>query len=179
MADTTKMKIVHRHKSKTTPKSDTKPVVIEIVLPPTKNMNAFLRLLRYAEHKKDDNSVYYIIFGGGTFSDTKTHPNKLVTKGDYSSTAAGAYQILKMTFDDAVKAGIVSDFTPASQDRIATWMIKHKQANKNIDDGDIEAAIDKLKKIWVSLPGGGKQSHMNMDEAKQLFKNYGGTLKGK
>jgi muramidase (phage lysozyme) len=43
------------------------------------NLKAFLKLIRFAEHKRDDDGVYYIVYGGSTFTDTSKHPNKAMT----------------------------------------------------------------------------------------------------
>ena len=56
---------------------------------------AFLKLLRWLEHyPRDDDGVYWVTYGGGTFSDGKSHPNKRHTKWGHTSSAAGAYQIV-------------------------------------------------------------------------------------
>ena len=68
------------------------------------NVKAFLKLIRYAEHKRDDDRVYYLLYGGQqTFTDTSTHPDLAILAWGKRSTAAGAYQIRKATWDEAVK----------------------------------------------------------------------------
>ena len=172
-------KVIHTETANTTPKSDTTPIRVKVKIPPSKNMIAFLKLIRYAEHKTDSDNVYYVLFGGKeTFSNTSTHPNKLISAWGTKSTAAGAYQILKRSYDDAVKRGYMSDFKPASQDSYAINRIKQRKANVAIDEGDLDTAIGKLNTEWVSLPGG-SQSHMAMETAKERFQRYGGTLKEK
>lgn len=86
------------------------------------HIKAFLKLIRYAEHKREDDGVYYLLYGGKqTFTDTSKHPNK-IKKWGKESTVAGAYQILNETWEGAKKKGIANDFTPLSQDKIATWL---------------------------------------------------------
>ncbi len=42
-------------------------------LPPCR---ALLKLLRWLEnYPRDDDGVYYVTYGGGTFSDASSHPN--------------------------------------------------------------------------------------------------------
>ena len=81
------------------------------------NVKAFLKLIRYAEHKREDDGVYYVLYGGQqTFTDTSTHPlEKPIIAWGRPSTAAGAYQIRNPTWKGAKAAGVASDFTPTSQ----------------------------------------------------------------
>ena len=114
------------------------------------NVKAFLKLLRYAENvPRDDDQLYYRLFGGGMFTDISKHPNKRITIGNYTSTAAGAYQILYSTWFKAKQDGIAFDFSPASQDAVAFSKLKSR----------------------VSLPGG-SQSRMSLQAASQRFQTY-------
>lgn len=136
------------------------------------NVKAFLKFIRYAEHKREDDLVYYQIFGNKqTFSDTSKHPNILVHAWGRSSTAAGAYQILYKTWKEAMEKGIVRDFTPASQDAIAIWKLKSRHAITYVQAGDVEKAIPLLRKEWTSMPGAA-ESNMTISDAKQLFKKF-------
>ena len=67
--------------------------------------------------------------------------------------------------------GIVIDFTPASQDKLALWKLKTRGALPYVKVGDVENAVAKLRNEWSSLPGA-SQSHMTMSEAKTLFVKY-------
>ena len=86
-------------------------------------------------------------------------------------SAAGAYQITYETWKEAKQHGVANDFTPASQDMIARWLIETKGQLKNVEDENLAEAISKLRGIWVSLPGG-SQSHMSMEEAQTRFNYY-------
>lgn len=139
---------------------------------PEKNTRAFLRLIRYAEHNKDDDSVYSTMYGGGRFTGFATHPNpKGVTRWGHTSTAAGAYQILNGTWEEAKKHGLVSDFSPESQDVIAREKLRTRGALSYVKAGDIEHAIPLLRDEWTSLPGA-KQSTMPMRDARARFDRY-------
>ncbi len=143
------------------------------------NVKAFLKFIRRAEHKREDDLVYYQIFGNKkTFSDTSKHPNVLGHGWGKSSTAAGAYQILYKTWKEAVEKGIVRDFTPASQDAIAIWKLKTRHALVYVQAGNVEKAIPLLRNEWTSMPGAA-ESNMSMDEAKQLFNKYVAEYGGK
>lgn len=140
------------------------------------NVQAFLKLIRYAEHGRDDDGVYFILYGGATFSDVTKHPNTLVKKWGKSSTAAGAYQILYSTWAEAKKKGIATDFSKVSQDAIAQSKLKSRGAYTLVAAGDVENAIPKLRNEWTSLPGA-TQSKMTMAEGKQRFAQYVTELK--
>ncbi len=135
-------------------------------------MDAFLALIRYAEHGKQDrpdanNSLY----GGGYFSDLSKHPRLDVSKWNHRSSASGAYGIVKGLYDDAVKAHVVHDFSERFQDAIAQWRIANRVgAQWDIWDGKLDAAFMKLNQTWSSLPGGAGEE-LTSDEAKQYFWN--------
>lgn len=136
------------------------------------NMAAFLRLIRYAEHHSDSDEVYFLLYGGQQrFTDTSKHPDKAVTAWGHTSTAAGAYQILYATWKEARERGIVTDFSKASQDKLAVEKLRSRHALAYVQQGDIDHAIPLLRKEWTSLPGG-SQSKMTMDEARMRFAHY-------
>jgi len=140
--------------------------------PAEKNVQAFLRLLRYIETGKDDAGAYYVLYGGGTFKDDSTHPlKKPIHKGKYPSSSAGAYQINHDTWETELNKGVANDFTPASQDAMAIDLIRRKKALQDIEAGDLDKAIPKLRNTWSSLPGG-SQERIKMPEAKSMFKGY-------
>ncbi len=137
-----------------------------------KNVKAFLRLIRRAEHGKDDSSVYYIRSGGEKVADTAAHPGpEPIEKWGKKSTAAGAYQILHRTWAEAQRKGIVTDFSPASQDKLARSKLQERRALKYVQEGKVKEAIPLLRSEWTSLPGA-KQSKMTMEEACRLFDQY-------
>jgi muramidase (phage lysozyme) len=139
------------------------------------NVKAFLKLLRYCEFGRVSNRDYYGLYGGKeTFSDESKHPHKAVYAWGTTSTAAGAYQILADTWDEAKVKGIVTDFTPHSQDRVAIWLIQRKNATTHIMNGDLAKAISHLKGIWPSLPGGTQQSKKvpSITVAKKIFNQF-------
>ncbi|WP_419809090.1 hypothetical protein [Sphingomonas sp.] len=141
------------------------------------NVKAFLKLIRYAEHYPVESDNWYdSLYGGKRFVGYQTHPNSPQTRWGKTSTAAGAYQILIATYNDAHSRGIMTDFTPASQDRFAFWKIGTRGARDFVCAGDVRGACGKLVREWVSLPGG-SQSRMTMAIAEAAFVRYGGTLK--
>lgn len=93
---------------------------------------------------------YNTLFGGGTFNDYSRHPNRAITAGRYTSTAAGRYQILKGTWDELG----LPDFSPANQDIAALMLINRRGVLDNVVSGDFEGALTSggLGKEWASLP---------------------------
>jgi muramidase (phage lysozyme) len=133
-------------------------------------MQAFLMMIQKAEGTALYNNPYTVLFGGGSFSSYAKHPNILVNKGGYSSTAAGAYQILKRT-----AAGLnMPDFSPKSQDRAAVTLLKRRGAYQFVLDGKPKEAIHQARKEWASFPGAGYgQPERNL---AQLLAFYNATV---
>ncbi|MGI4732283.1 MAG: hypothetical protein ACRYG8_18885 [Janthinobacterium lividum] len=137
-------------------------------------VQAFLKLLRWLEnYPRDDDGVYSAMFGGSSFSDTKTHPNTPNTRWGKTSTAAGAYQIVYGTWNAARRNGVVSDFTPTSQNKVAWWIITTSHAKDLVCGGEptLRAAFSKLGSQWSSLPGAA-QSQVSMEEANARYARY-------
>ena len=112
---------------------------------------------------------YNVLYGGGKFSSYAAHPNqKILIKsgpnaGKYSS-AAGKYQFLNSTWQEAAKALGLKDFSPESQDAAAWWLAQkdYKAATGKdlvtvLQSGDPAALAEVgqvLSGTWTSLPGG-------------------------
>lgn len=132
-------------------------------------IRAFLRMLKIGEGTIGLEGYEHLFGGesfikdyGKTFAD---HPRLLMEKtvkktGQIiSSSAAGAYQVMRYAWDDP---GIIklreehgiTDFTPEMQDRYCVVILKYRRdALPEIMRGDIKAAIKKCNKEWASLPG--------------------------
>ena len=98
-------------------------------------VRAFMRMLRVGEGTSNEDG-YRKLYGHDDFTgslhnkDMSTHPNILIKKGKYSSTAAGAYQILYNTYNDFIKNKRIEkynikDFSPVSQDEICLLILKY------------------------------------------------------
>lgn len=110
-----------------------------------------------------------------TFSDYSKHPRVFTkipsgpNKGDYSS-AAGKFQITASTYDRVAPLLGITDFSPASQVKIA-WYLAQDDYKRLTGGGDllsvlqsgdtnkILAAAKKLNGTWTSLPGGIEATH--------------------
>jgi muramidase (phage lysozyme) len=123
-----------------------------------KNVEKFLMLITFTEGTDRQKTPYNELFGFKNFEGYEKHPNILIKSSNYSSTAAGRYQILKKTAD-MLK---MKDFTPESQDIGAIQLIKNAKAYDMVVAGEFRSAILKCNKIWASLPGSpyGQPTHV-------------------
>lgn len=72
----------------------------------------------------------------------------------------------------------MTDFSKASQDKLAIEKLRSRHALGYVQQGDIDHAIPLLRNEWTSLPGA-SQSKMTMDEARTLFAKYLSEVTGK
>jgi lysozyme len=143
---------------------------------PSKNLTAFLLMIRRCEGTAGL-SGYRTLFGGRLFNSYADHPNIRVPFRDTYSTAAGAYQILYRTWTPIKKALGLKDFTPANQDRAAAYLINQKGALQDVESGNFDKAVYKVRKVWASLPGAGyNQPEKTLAQARQFYKDGGGTI---
>jgi muramidase (phage lysozyme) len=142
-------------------------------------VRALLRVIRVGEGTSADRG-YATLYGGGIFQSFADHPRTKVTAGRYTSTAAGAYQILEATWDGLVKKNGYSNFTPQNQDRAAVQLLITRHALEPIKNEDLEKAIQGIggktegtNKEWASQPDSPYgQPVMTMDAARKLFIKY-------
>lgn len=140
------------------------------------NVQAFLRVIRTGEGTAD-NGGYSRLFGGGQFSSFAWHPNIPVPYGKTFSTAAGAYQIVKNTWEWIAKELGLKDFSPASQDLAALGLLAYRGALDDVLAGNFDAALRKASKEWASLPySTAGQPKISLAKAQQIFFNSGGTV---
>ena len=139
-------------------------------------IKAFLAVIRKGEGTADYGG-YSRLFGGGVFNDFGWHPNIIVKAGGYTSTAAGAYQFLKRTWDETARIMGLIDFSPLSQDIAAVGRLAYRGAIDDILSGKFESAIAKSAKEWASLPGSPYgQPTISMNTALNAFTNNGGQV---
>jgi len=154
-------------------------------------MKALLDTIAWAE-----GANYNVMFGYNKnkpneriFSDFSAHPvytGEMPPKGfpfsGGTSTAAGRYQFLKVTYDDEKKLGFFSTgFTPEEQDKAAIDLITRK---RKLSEDEIKKAIeiknfrpvwDKLMYEWASIPksgGGSYHSGQGAKSEEQLTELY-------
>ena len=143
------------------------------------NVRAFLKAIRLGEGTSDE-AGYYRIVGGGMFIDDSHHPNVRVWIDRYKvwSTAAGAYQIIRPTWNNLVQQYGFEDFTPESQDEAAVALIAGRHALEDVMLGKLENAVRKCSKEWASLPGSeaGQRTEKFADIQKFYVDNGGHYL---
>lgn len=139
-----------------------------------RNVQAMLRVIRAGESSQTD-TAYRTIVGGKLFTSFADHPRIFGVK---NSTAAGAYQITKTTWDWIKGPMKLLDFSPSSQDFAALGLIAYRGALKDVVEGNIPSAVVKLRKEWTSLPGAAENQFMTLEKVKSIFVAYGGTIAG-
>ena len=171
----------------------------------TPEIVAFLRLIRDTETGQlPDPERYFVTYGYRRFSNAADHPvrNKQYPTGEYTgvplsdamcrkaglppgcvSTAAGAYQFIRPTWENLRRAGNwgprLPDFSPASQDEAARRLLGQLGIPARLKAGDIEGAIAAAGRQWASLPGStAGQNPVAMGRALSLYRNALASLPG-
>lgn len=143
-----------------------------------KNVNAFLWTIRTSEGTADGGG-YSRLVGGGSFASYDDHPRVLVDlpRLGIKSSAAGAYQILRRTWDGVAGKLGLPDFSPASQDAAAIELIRQRGAWADVKAGRFFAAIEKCRKEWASLPGAGYgQRENSLAFLQSTYQKAGGQI---
>lgn len=144
------------------------------------NLRAFLDMIAFAEGTSGPNG-YRTLFGGGLFESFADHPNQLITRKlagrPITSTAAGRYQFLRRTWVVLKDRLSLPDFGPESQDAAAVELIRERGALNDVYAGRLTVAVDKVRKIWASLPGAGyAQPEKSLNALAGAYTQAGGTL---
>ncbi|NBO39294.1 hypothetical protein EBU99_12010 [bacterium] len=122
-------------------------------------VRAFLDVIAFAE---GTDGRYDVVYGGTPFSDFSDHPriwraSPWGTSG-VGSDAAGRYQFLSNSWDEARQALRLKDFSPANQDRAAVYLIKrnsgatYERVKFSQHRANFNAAVLSLSYVWASLP---------------------------
>lgn len=157
------------------PLKDTAPI--------SSQRQAFLDMISVPEGTSSSDG-YRICFTGKVCvpANFSAHPRQIFRSGRLVSNAAGRYQFLSSTWDMCQQALELPDFSPASQDRAAIFLIKRRGALGDVDAGRVSKACEKVSWEWASIPyneqGEGRygQPTIELAKAKQLFKDFGGVL---
>lgn len=143
------------------------------------NIKAFLDMIAASEGTagRGDNG-YNILVGGGTFDSYDDHPRRVIqVRAGLASSAAGRYQFLARTWDSLAARLSLPDFSPQSQDTAAIELIRERGALNDVKAGRVEVAIQKVARIWASLPGAGyNQPERRLSYLIAAYQNAGGTL---
>lgn len=146
-----------------------------------KNVNAFLKMIRWAEGTSGTDG-YRTLFGGGLFSSFLDHPrirfSFTQTNGIINyTTAAGGYQFLASTWDWVKGSLGLNDFSPANQDKAAIFLLKYRGALDYVKNGNFEMAVRKASPEWASLSfSTAPQPTKALGDLKNKYLSYGGTI---
>lgn len=163
----------------------------------TPNGAALLSTLRGSESNGPNANSYNLIVGGKRFTNYDDHPREFGSMNGrpVNSTAAGAYQFTKSTWDDVTKQyGPLFDrnkdgkvaFTPQNQDK-AAWLLAQDRYAK-VTGGNLEQDLNDpakrpqimqaLNSTWTSLPGGAEPNNATPSRMQALagyLAKYGGA----
>lgn len=158
------------------------------------NLSAFLKTIHHSEGTGQGGrnpyaTVYAYKF---TITDFSDHPANLGWRGvqlsdqmcslagfgsGCVSTAAGAYQITKTTWNRLKKKLGLVDFSKASQDAAALELIRERGALADVMAGRFDQAVSKCRKEWASLPGAGYgQGEKSLAALQSAYASAGGQF---
>lgn len=109
--------------------------------------------------KGESGGRYNVIYGGQQFDDMSQHPGvsmEIPNSNGQHSTAAGAYQFIKSTWNDEAERLGLKDFSPASQDA-AAWDYAQRsyksETGRGLTDDYSNGKLDlsALGHQWTSL----------------------------
>lgn len=156
------------------------------------NERAFLDMIAKAEGTSGPDG-YRTMFGYRYFDSFADHPRQpqQFRSGDKLlwTSAAGRYQFMarsplpggattRVDTWDRLQAKLgLPDFSPASQDAAALELISEAGALNDVRAGRIDTAINKVRRIWASLPGADYgQPERNLSTLLAAYQSAGGTL---
>lgn len=138
-------------------------------------MAAFIATIRWAETGTSGYESYRKLVFNGTFNDFSTHPKirqcALINAKNVCSTAAGAYQMLDISWNDLQPDLGLKDFTPPSQDKMAIEYIRRNKAIDDVESGNFEMAACKVGKVWASFPCNDYYQHPRSVEELRNYYN--------
>ena len=131
-------------------------------------VNAFLAMIRELESNND----YAVIVGGAHFADFSDHPRIYVKK--YNSSAAGAYQITRLTWNTVIQPALnLPDFSPASQDRAALYLLQYRGAYAALVANDLDRAMRLASLEWAALPySSAGQNPKSLAQATSVYESF-------
>ena len=146
------------------------------------NWGALSSIIRKVEGTSGDKG-YTTRFGGHQFDDLSRHPNIAApTPWGTKSEAAGAYQFMKPTWDEAKSALGLTDFSRESQEKAGRFLAQRRGVNPDARLNSFEefsAAISKLSPEWAGLPNSQKgrtgyhgQANASMQDLWTQYQNY-------
>jgi lysozyme len=146
----------------------------------TPERRALLNTIRFAEGTWTGgrHDGYRMLYGGRLIADLTRHPEILV-RSRYNSAAAGAYQFLPRTWEEAARMLRLPDFGPASQDQAALYLVERRGVLQRFDrQGLCHEVLARLAPEWASLPTNSGQSYYGqpVQDARVLLRFYSAQL---
>ena len=130
------------------------PVEAPVAPPSSEGWSRLSRVLRTGEGTLG-NEGYTTMFTGTKFTGFEDHPRKLNTSGALTSDAAGAYQFLSTTWDEAKAALNLTDFSPESQELAGRFLVERRGVDPDKPIETKEEFIQVMAKLapeWASMP---------------------------
>lgn len=158
------------------------------------NVRAWLAVIRQAEGTERTGNPYAACYGySHTIMDFSDHPavtgewrglrlpDGMCLRAGYGpgcvSSAAGAYQIKKGTWQALQRALQLSDFGPECQDRAAVELTRQRGALEDVKAGRFAKAVHACRNEWASLPGNSYgQGAKDLGTLTAWFQSSGGAL---
>ena len=142
------------------------------------NLYAFLALIRRLESNDD----YGALVMGGQFTDFSEHPALIGWPGvrlddGRLTTAAGAYQITRTTWNDLGGTAKYGDFSKAAQDQAAVDLLTRRGALPEILAGNFDRAVTKVVKEWEAFERMLAGNYpTTIQEARNIYAGGGGAF---
>lgn len=155
------------------------------------NVGAFLSMIAHAEGTDRQADPYRVCYAyRHTVQSFDNHP---ALTGEWSgepldklgasyagkvSTAAGRYQIIRPTWRGCQTALKLPDFSPASQDLAAVYIVRQAGALDAVRAGEFDQAVKLCAGQWASLPGANApgQAMRKLDDLRAFYVDAGGAL---
>lgn len=158
------------------------------------NVAAFLSMIAFAEGTNRAADPYRVCYSyRHTIRDLSDHP---AVTGEWRgeplppamceaaglspgcvSTAAGRYQLIRPTWLRCKRALSLPDFSPASQDAAAVYLIRARGALEAVEAGRVADAVQLCRREWASLPGAGwGQPERRLTALLEAFEVAGGVV---
>ncbi len=146
----------------------------------TPERRALLNTIRFAEGTWTGgrHDGYRMLYGGRLIADLSRHP-EITVASRYTSAAAGAYQFLPRTWQEAARLLRLPDFGPASQDQAALYLVEKRGVLQRFDrQGLCQELLARLAPEWASLPTRTGQSYYGqpVHDAQELLRFYSAQL---
>lgn len=156
------------------------------------NVDALMAVIRQHESAHRYDATYADNVTGFRITDFSDHPANLgwrgVRLGDSTciaagfspgcvSTAAGAYQFIKPTWNGLVARYGFPDFSNGAQDAAAFALLSEIGAVDLVQAGDVEGALRLASKQWASMPySTSGQPKANLATVLDEFQSFGGVI---